>query len=105
MQTLLQSQICTLSGRSAGPAARGVGQRAQRVVDRLAGPHGGDERLGAARVAEEDRAHRAAVADGELAVDAGRGSATTASRSPPASPAETRSMPATFSLALGTEPR
>ena len=60
-------------GQVGGAGERGVGERLQRVVDEVAGAHGGDERLRAARVAEQDRADDAAVADGELAVDAGRG--------------------------------
>ena len=60
-------------GQVGGAGERRVGERLQRVVDEVARADRGDERLRAARVAEQDRADDAAVADGELAVDAGRG--------------------------------
>ena len=59
-------------GQVGGAGQGRVGQRLQRVADEVAGADGGDERLRAARVAEQHRADDAPVADRELAIDAGR---------------------------------
>ena len=70
LQTPLQLQICASSGRSSGPAAPASARRASGSRDLLAGLHRGQQRLGAAHVAEQDRAGRPPVAHDELAVDA-----------------------------------
>ena len=71
LQTPLQSQICAVSGRSAGPASDASASAWSGSSIGSPGADGGDERLGAARVPEQDRADDAPVARGELAVDPG----------------------------------
>ena len=62
LQTPWQLHTRALSGRSAAVAWRGLGEQRERVVGLAAGAHRVDQQLGAAGVAEQDRADRAAVA-------------------------------------------
>ena len=105
LQTPLQSQICAVSGRSAGPAsdasASACSGSSIGSPERTAATSASEPRVLPSRIAPTTRPLRV----DELAVDAGGGVGHDGLVLALGSPAQTRSMPATLSFALGTEPR